>query len=210
MQLSIYPFTDQLEPEAVKFLKTHLKPIQVPKGNLLFYQGDICGDILWLTKGKVRLYAQAEGIEEITLYTLKPGEQCIVNTASLLSQTQAIASAETVTDIEGYLIDMQSIKQLAKLSDIYQDYLFSLYQLRFTSLATLINDIKFKRLDERILDWLNKQNVLAQDSFIIETTHEFIANELGSSRVVISRLLKELEQQGKVVLHRGKIELIKH
>jgi len=203
MQLSIYPFTDQLEPEAVKFLKTHLKPIQVPKGNLLFYQGDVCGDILWLTKGKVRLYAQAEGIEEITLYTLQPGEQCIVNTASLLSQTQAIASAETVTDIEGYLIDVESIKKLAKISDVYQDYLFSLYQLRFTSLANLINDIKFKRLDERILDWLQKQ-----DEKIIETTHEFIANELGSSRVVVSRLLKELEQQGKVILHRGKIELI--
>ena len=203
MKLSIYPFTNQLEPEAIKFLKTHLKPIQVPKGNLLFYQGDICSDILWLTKGKVRLYAQAEGIEEITLYTLQPGEQCIVNTASLLSQTQAIASAETVTDIEGYLIDVGSIKKLAKISDVYQDYLFSLYQLRFTSLANLINDIKFKRLDERILDWLQKQ-----DSKIIKTTHEFIANELGSSRVVISRLLKELEQQGKVILHRGKIERI--
>ena len=203
MQLSIYPFNDQLEPEAVTFLETHLKPIQVPKGNLLFYQGDVCGDILWLTKGRVRLYAQAEGIEEITLYTLQPGEQCIVNTASLLSQTQAIASAETVTDIEGYLIDVDSIKKLAKISDVYQDYLFSLYQLRFTSLANLINDIKFKRLDARILDWLQKQ-----DEKIIETTHEFIANELGSSRVVISRLLKELEQQEKVILHRGKIELI--
>ena len=203
MQLSIYPFTDQLEPKAVKFLETHLKPVQVPKGNLLFYQGDVCSDILWLTKGKVRLYAQAEGIEEITLYTLQPGEQCIVNTASLLSQTQAIASAETVTDIEGYLIDVKSIKKLAKISDVYQDYLFSLYQLRFTSLANLINDIKFKRLDERILDWLQKQN-----SKLIETTHEFIANELGSSRVVVSRLLKELEQQGKVILHRGKIELL--
>ena len=203
MKLSIYPFNDQLEPEAITFLETHLKPIQVPKGNLLFYQGDVCGDILWLTKGKVRLYAQAEGIEEITLYTLQPGEQCIVNTASLLSQTQAIASAETVTDIEGYLIDVESIKKLAKISDVYQDYLFSLYQLRFTSLANLINDIKFKRLDERILDWLQKQ-----DEKIIETTHEFIANELGSSRVVVSRLLKELEQQGKVILHRGKIELI--
>ena len=203
MQLSIYPFTDQLEPEAVKFLETHLNPVQVPKGNLLFYQGDVCSDILWLTKGKVRLYAQAEGIEEITLYTLQPGEQCIVNTASLLSQTQAIASAETVTDIEGYLIDVESIKKLAKISDVYQDYLFSLYQLRFTSLANLINDIKFKRLDERILDWLQKQN-----SKLIETTHEFIANELGSSRVVVSRLLKELEQQDKVILHRGKIELL--
>ena len=203
MQLTAYPFIEELEPEALEFLQTHLKPIKVPKNNLLFYQGDICDNILWLTKGEVRLFTQAEGVEEITLYSLQAGEQCIVNTASLLSQTEAIASAETTSDIEGHLIDVESVKKLAKLSDEYQSYLFSLYQLRFASLTNLINDIKFKRLDERILEWLQKQN-----SKIIETTHEHIATELGSSRVVISRLLKVLEEKDKVILHRGKIELL--
>ncbi len=202
MQLSTIPFIDILEPEALTFLQAHLKPIQVSKDTLLFYQGDICDTILWLTKGEVRLYTQAEGIEEITLYTLHPGEQCIVNTASLLSQTEAIASAETMTNIEGYLIDVESVKQLAKQSDAYQNYLFSLYQLRFASLTGLISDIKFKKLDQRILEWLEKQG-----SDMVETTHEHIANELGTSRVVVSRLLKILEQKEKLILHRGKIEL---
>jgi CRP/FNR family transcriptional regulator len=170
MQLTTYPFIEKLEPDALDFLQAHLKPIKIPKNNLLFYQGDVCDNILWLTKGEVRLYTQSDEIEEIALYTLKAGEQCIVNTASLLSQTEAIASAETMTDIEGYLIDVESVKTLAKLSDIYQSYLFSLYQLRFASLTNLINDIKFKRLDERILEWLQKQN-----SNIVETTHEHIA-----------------------------------
>ncbi len=108
-----------------------------------------------------------------------------------------------MTDIEGYLIDVESIKILAKLSDIYQSYLFSLYQLRFSTLTNLINDIKFKRLDKRILEWLEKQN-----GKIVETTHEQLANELGSSRVVVSRLLKKLEQKEKLILHRGRIELL--
>jgi len=203
MQLTTYPFINKLEPDALVFLQTHLKPVQVPKNNLLFYQGDVCDTILWLTKGEVRLFTQADGIEEITLYTLQAGEQCIVNTASLFSQSQAIASAQTVTDIEGYLIDAQSVKTLAKLSDVYQSYLFSLYQLRFASLTNLINDIKFKRLDVRILEWLQKQN-----NKIVETTHEHIANELGTSRVVVSRVLKELEEKKNVILHRGKIELL--
>lgn len=203
MQLSIYPFTDKLEFEALQFLQSHLKPIKVPKNSLLFYQGDICDNILWLIKGEVRLYTQSDDIKAITLYTLKAGEQCIVNTASLLSQTEAVASAETVTDIEGYLIDAQSVKTLAKLSDVYQSYLFSLYQLRFEELTSLINDIKFKRLDTRILEWLKKQPLKT-----IDITHEALAIKLGSSRVVISRLLKELEQKGTVVLHRGKIELL--
>ena len=84
---------------------------------------------------------------------------------------------------------------------MYQSYLFSLYQLRFEELTGLINDIKFKRLDTRIVEWLNKQ-----PTSMIDTTHEKLASELGTSRVVVSRLLKELEQQGVVRLHRGKIE----
>jgi CRP/FNR family transcriptional regulator len=201
MKLTSYPFLNKLEPEALHFLEQHIKPISVPKNTLLFYQGDVCDNILWLTHGEVRLYTQSDSIEDITLYNLKAGEQCIVNTASLLSQTDAIASAETISDIEGYLIDVESVKRLSKMSDIYQSYLFSLYQLRFEELTRLINDIKFKRLDTRIIEWLNKQ-----PSHMIETTHEQLATELGSSRVVISRLLKELEQKGVVSLHRGKIE----
>ena len=203
MKLTSYPFLDKLEPEALHFLEKHIKPISIPKNTLLFYQGDVCDNILWLTHGEVRLYTQSDSIEDITLYNLKAGEQCIVNTASLLSQTDAVASAETLTDIEGYLIDVESVKYLSRMSDVYQSYLFSLYQLRFEELTGLINDIKFKRLDTRIVEWLKKQ-----PSHMIETTHEQLATELGSSRVVISRLLKELEQKGFVVLHRGKIEYL--
>ena len=157
MELTSYPFLDKLEPEALTFLKQHIKPVSIPKDTLLFYQGDVCENILWLTSGEVRLYTQSDTIEDITLYTLKAGEQCIVNTASLFSNTAAIASAETLTDIKGYLISAQSAKQLTRISDVYQSYLFSLYQLRFEELTGLINDIKFKRLDTRIIEWLDKQ-----------------------------------------------------
>jgi len=201
MQLTHYPFLDKLEPEARVFLNAHITPVNIPKSTLLFYQGSICDSILWLTSGEVRLYTQSDDIEEITLYTLKAGEQCIVNTASLLSQTDAVASAQTLTDIQGYLISAQSVKKLSKMSDVYQNYLFSLYQLRFEELTSLLNDIKFKRLDTRISEWL-----LKQPEPMVKITHEQLATELGSSRVVISRLLKEMEQNGTLVLHRGKIE----
>jgi len=202
MKLTSYPFLDTLEPQALSFLTAHIKPISIPKDTLLFYQGDICENILWLIQGEVRLYTQSDSIEDITLYTLKAGEQCIVNTASLLSGTDAVASAETLTDIEGYLIDVKSVKELTRISDVYQSYLFSLYQLRFEELTSLINDIKFKRLDERILAWLQKQ-----PSKKISITHENLAHTLGTSRVVVSRLLKEMEQAGILSLYRGNIEL---
>ncbi|DAB31029.1 MAG TPA: Crp/Fnr family transcriptional regulator [Sulfurimonas sp. UBA12504] len=204
MNLNCFSFYNHLEPSALEFFQNHLKPIQIPKGNILFFQGDICKNILFLTSGKVRLYIQSDNADAITLYTLSAGEQCIINTASTISETQAIGSAITATDIEGYLLDTLNVKELAHSSHVYQNFLFSIYTLRMGNLAKLINDIKFKHLDNRILEWLQSQN-----QEIIHTTHEEIANELGSSRVVISRLLKELENQKKIKLTRGVIELIK-
>lgn len=204
MSLSLYPFFEKLEADAKEFLDVHRKAISIPKGSLLFYQGDICENILWLSSGEVRLYIQSDDVPALTLYTLKAGEQCIINTASLLSKTPAIASAETLSDIEGYLMHVKDIKILSSLSPHYQAYLFSLYQVRFSDLANLLQDVKFKPLNQRILQWL-----LKQDSTMISITHEALALELGSSRVVISRLLKELEEKEKVILHRGKIEVLK-
>ena len=92
-KLTVYPFLEHLEKDALAFLEEHISPISIPKETLLFYQGDVCENILWLTQGEVRLYTQSDSIEDITLYNLKAGEQCIVNTASLFSNTAAIASA---------------------------------------------------------------------------------------------------------------------
>jgi len=203
MNLQDYTFYKELEDSSLEFLKQRLKPIKVPKGNILFFQGDTCESILFLTSGKVRLYIQSDDADEITLYQLNAGEQCIVNTASTISQTEAIGSAVTLTDIEGYLLDVESVKELAHTSDAYQSYLFSVYTLRMGDLAKLVNDIKFKKLPERVLEWLKAQN-----SKEVQITHEAIANELGSTRVVISRVLKELEHQQKVKLTRGAIELM--
>lgn len=201
MELSQFTFYSHLSPELQAFVHNHARPITVPKNTILFYQGDVCKDILFLTDGSVRLYIQGEGIEEITLYTLKPGEQCVVNTASLVAQNVAIGTAITHSDIQGYLLDHESIRSLMAQSSEYLSFMFSLFTVRLSSLATLLEDIKFKRLDARLLEWLEHQ-----EANRIEMTHEQIATQLGTSRVVISRLLKDLEHKGKVRLERRAIQ----
>jgi CRP/FNR family transcriptional regulator len=203
MELNQFTFYNHLSLDLQHFVQTHARPITVPKNTILFYQGDVCKDILFLTDGNVRLYIQGEGVEEITLYTLKPLEQCVVNTASLVAQNVAIGTATTETDISGYLLDHESIRSLMTQSPEYLSFMFSLFTVRLSSLATLIEDIKFKRLDTRLLEWLNHQ-----ENNRIEMTHEQIALQLGTSRVVISRLLKDLEHKGKVRLERGAIERV--
>jgi len=201
MNLSPFPFCDTLEDTAKSFLESHAKFVQLPKEQILFSQGDICPTVLLLTKGRVKLFLQTEEAEEITLYTLEAGEQCIINTASLLSSTPATGTAISMEAIEGYLVSVNDVKALMQQSSSYLEYVFSLYTIRMQDLATLIEDIKFKRLDQRILRWLQKE-----PNNPIMITHEDLASHLGSPRTVISRTLKELEKQHKLKLHRGSIE----
>ncbi len=87
------------------------------------------------------------------------------------------------------------------------NYIFRLYHKRFEELLEMINDIAFKKMDERLLDLLQKKQVLTKNAQI-QITHEQLANELGTAREVVSRLLKQLEKEGVVQLGRNKIILM--
>ena len=198
-----YDFYKNLKEEDKKYLFDNSKYIELPKNFTLFYQGDICNDILLLKEGTVQLMMYGSINELIPLYEIQKGEQCIINTSSTLSNTTTIATAQTKTAIKGWLIPSNIIKELMIKSPTYQEYIFSLFSIKFSALTTLIEDIKFKKLDTRILESLKMKN-----EKIIPITHEELANDLGTSRVVISRVLKDLENKNLIKLHRKKIELL--
>lgn len=199
-----FSFFSKLSKETQDELLYHAHAVNVPAGMTLFHQGDTCQDILFLTKGSVRVYRQHESGAEITLYFLEPGEQCNVNITSSLSQMPAVGTAVSESDIEGYMLSSELVKKYFMNEPNYQQFVFGLYDLRLTALAEMVEDVRFKKLDERLLDWLNTQSEAK-----IKITHEHVASHLGSSREVISRLLKEFENQGIVKLSRGSIEILK-
>lgn len=198
-----FSFLKGLSSLELKQLENQSKYIEIKKDTILFYQDDICKDVLFLKQGEIRLYLSSSLNEEIPLYKLKKDQQCIINTSSVLSNTKAIASAVTLCDIKGFLVPKKNIQELIQNNIEYQKFIFSLFALKFSSLSTLVEDIKFKRLDSRVLEYLNKTN-----KNIISITHESLAEELGTSRVVISRVLKDLENKNMIKLYRGEIELL--
>ncbi len=198
-----FDFFERLSQEEQEYLLKNSKYIELPKDFTLFYQGDICNEILILKEGTVALMMYGAINELIPLYEIQKGEQCIINTSSTLSNTTTIATAQTKTAIKGWLIPSSIVKELMIKSPTYQEYIFSLFSIKFSALTTLIEDIKFKKLDTRILEFLKMKN-----EKIIPITHEELANDLGTSRVVISRVLKDLENKNLIKLHRKKIELL--
>lgn len=205
MELSEYRFFQDLEPESAKRITDDAKAVSLPVGTFLYYQGDVCHDILFLSKGKVKVYLCPDDISksEITLYYISPGEQCLVNTFSTISRSPAQANAIVDESIAGWLVNEQTIHWLLENSPAYRDYKLNYCKDRIGELMSIISELRFKRMDERLLNWL-----YVQGRGTVHATHEQIASILGTSREVISRILKNFEREGRIQLKRGAIEIL--
>ncbi len=114
---------------------------------------------------------------------------------------------EVEDDAEILFLPMDKLSLFIKEYPQWLDYIFRLYHKRFEELLEIVNAIAFKKVDERMLALLNKKTELTGNK-TLNITHEQLANELGTARVVVSRLLKQLEEIGKVKLGRNKITLV--
>lgn len=204
MELDHYQFFQSLEPESFEKVRSDAKHVSLGVGTFLYYQGDINQGILFLNKGSVKVFLHSDeiGKGEITLYYITPGEQCLINTLSTISQTPATASAIVDESIEGWLVPASTIRWLIDNSPAYRNFKLSFCAERLTQVMHLVEELRFKRMDQRLLNWLYVQG---RDT--IRTTHEQIALILGTSREVISRILKNLEKEGIVTVGRGWIKV---
>ena len=205
MQLQEYQFFKSLEPHAMQKVQEDAKKISASVGTFLYYQGDINEGILFLERGAVKVFLHSDeiGKGEITLYYITPGEQCLVNTLSTISQTPTSATAIVDESIEGWIVPTKTMQWLVENSPAYREFKVAFCAERLGQIFQLVEELRFKRMDQRLLNWLYVQG---RDT--IHTTHEQIANILGTSREVISRILKNLEKEGVVSLRRGSIKLM--
>ena len=157
-------------------------------------------------QGSLRVMRTEEDGRELLLYYIKAGESCIMSFLGGIHDDTSKINAVAEEKTELLLIPMDKISLLVKDFPEWLDYIFKLYHKRFEELLEVVDAIAFKKLDERILDFVKNKAKLS-NSKVINLTHEQIANELGSARVVVSRLLKQLESEGVVELGRNKITL---
>lgn len=198
-----FPFFEHLKKSTKELLLSHAKEMKIPAGMEIFHQGDRCQEIFFLVEGSVRVYRAHESGHDLTLYYLQPLEQCNVNLNSVLTSTPSVGTAVSESECVGISIPAYIAKHLYTEELAYQEYIFSLFALRLESLVYLVEDVRFKKLDERLKAWLAESG---QKTLYV--THDKIATYMGSSREVISRLLKEFEREGLIQLSRGQIDLL--
>ena len=160
-----------------------------------------------VTKGSIRVIRTDEDGREILLYYIKAGESCIMSFLGGIHHETSKVKAEVEEDAEILFLPMNKVTLFIKEYPQWLDYIFKLYHKRFEELLNIINEIAFKKVDERLLSLLEKKADLTQSNTLY-VTHEQLANELGTARVVVSRLLKQLEENKELQLGRNKIILM--
>lgn len=176
---------------------------RIPRGTIIYRKGDPCRAIGLFLAGEVRVYAEGGGGREITLYEIVPGETCILNASCILSRRSYPANAVAVEDVEVLMIPAEAFRALLLAHEAMRDFLFGLFSDRLTLVLELVQEVAFGRLESRLGEYLVERS----ENDLLRATHHAIANDLGTSREVISRILKDFERAGKVSLARSEIRL---
>ncbi|AZA46714.1 Crp/Fnr family transcriptional regulator [Chryseobacterium carnipullorum] len=174
------------------------------EGEIILDENASIRSIPLVMKGLLKVIRTEEDGREILLYYIKAGESCIMSFLGGMHNEKSIVKAEVEEDSEILFLPVEKVSLFIKEYPEWLDYIFRLYHKRFEELLDIINAIAFKKVDERLLNLLTKKAEIANSNTIV-VTHEQLANELGTVRVVVSRLLKQLEDSGKVKLGRNKI-----
>jgi CRP/FNR family transcriptional regulator len=199
------PFLQSASPDIIRDFKANAYYAKIPSGRDIFVEGDIVDGIALMMSGVVRVYKLGETGREITLYRFGEGESCVITADAILNQQGFPAIAQVEQDAEAVMIPAEVFSDWVRKYDPWRDFVFSLVSNRLVSVMEIVDQVAFHRMDRRVASFLLNRSKI-QNPIVI--THQEIANEIGSSREVISRLLEDFENRRLVRLSRGEIELI--
>jgi len=183
------------------------RQIKVPRGTTLMRGNAPMQQFMLLLAGSIRVYNPSKSGREITLYRVNPGDLCILSLNSLYQNRNYGVFAEAETDIYALGISAQDFQSVLNESEKFRNFVLSTLNSRLCDLMCLIQDTVFENLDLRLaclIDRLSKQ----ENSLRVEITHQSLARELGTTREMVSRILKEFEQLKIIKLSRGYMDIL--
>ncbi|VAW51362.1 transcriptional regulator, Crp/Fnr family [hydrothermal vent metagenome] len=195
-----------INPVMLEVLDT-AKLQHIPGGSHLLTESDCCQSFMWLLEGRIRIFKNSAQGREITLYRVNPGETCILSLQHLLSGEAFSAEAVAETDISFLALSRAEFLTAIDDSKSFRFYILNFLSQRIGSVVKLVSEVTFERLDLRLAGLLG-QLFERSGGMPLSLTHAQLASELGSTREVISRILKEFEYQKYIKLARGQIDLV--
>ena len=181
---------------------------KIKSGNLLIDIGDDMFYIPLLIEGVVKIIRQDKYGEEIVLYFLEPGESCAISFANCINKRKSIFKGIIEKDIEAVFLPVESIDDWLVKFKSWRHFIIDSYHFRLLEMVESIDSLAFLKMSERVLKNLTDK-VKINNSIDLDITHQDIANDLNTSRVVITRILKQLHDEEKIYSTRNKIRVLK-
>ena len=199
--LQQYPMLRELPGAELEALFIKASVMQLAAETLVFDENQPCQGFPLLLSGSIRVIKAAPNGRELQLYRVMPGESCILTSSCLLGHTRYQARGIAEQTLEMVLLPASAFHALLGNCEAFRSYVFHLFSDRLTDLMQLVSAVAFQKLDQRLA------KLLINKTGPIHTTHQALADELGSAREIISRLLKGFAEQGWVKLGREHIDI---
>lgn len=179
---------------------------RLPVATGICNEGALCSHLALVLDGTARVYKLAEQGREITLYRVEPGECCILTASCILSGLEFPAFAISESELEAVLIPPARVVAWMDDHPQWRNLIWQLMASRLAGVISLVEEVAFRRVDRRLANYLIARSAQAGQSNLILTHHQ-IAADLGTSREVISRILKDMEQRGVLHTSRGHVSI---
>lgn len=180
---------------------------KIKAGELLVDIGDDLTQIPLIIKGSVKVIRQAREGEELALYYLKPGDTCAISFINCIETKKSVFEAVIESDLEAVFIPVDLIDEWLVTYKSWRRYIIDSYHFRLMGMLESIDSLAFSNMHERLMKYL-LDKVKRSNKRKLEITHQEIATDMNTSRVVITRLIKQLQEEGKIVSSRNKIEVV--
>lgn len=201
------PFIGRFEPALIEELARAGTYMEIEEGHILMRPGSYIRSVPIILTGSIKILRSDEEGRETLLYYLGGLDSCAMSLTCCLDRQQSEITAVAEEKTRLILVPVEKVEEWICRFSSWKQFVFGVYRKRFEDMLSTIDNIAFRKLDERLLTYLTKKAGGSQGGSIT-ITHEEIANEMATSREVISRLLKQLERMGKVKLSRGKIDVL--
>lgn len=207
-----------IEESWISKIFPHLKPAliseivnssilkEIPSDSTILRTGQYVKVIPIVTKGLIKVFSKYED-KDLLLYYIRPNESCIMSFAASLKNETSRVYAVTEEDTTAILLPVDKIDTWIRQFPDFNTVFFQQYNLRYSELLDTISHLLFNKMDQRLYDFLKKKHQLTGKN-PIKISHRQIANDLGTAREVISRVMKKLEGEGKVKQHSSSIEIL--
>ena len=200
--VELYPALRSLPAKRLDELLEEALVRTAPAGTIVFDERNACQAFPLLVEGTIRVSKVAQNGREMQLYRVVPGEACMLSSSCLLGNVPYSARGIAESDLTLVALPQPVFSRLLAEHEPFRTYVFSLFAERVSELMQLVEAVAFQRLDRRLA------TLLLGKGRVIRTTHQALAEELGSVREIVSRLLKSFADQGLVALERERIEVL--